>query len=68
MENNLIQTKSLPELMDNMDVFQMESVNKSISYGRQLQLQFKRLTNKRFSVTQIKGVHPSEGCNVRRIA
>lgn len=59
---------SLPKLMDSMEMYQIETVEKSINYGRQLQLQFRRLTKKRFSVTKIDGVHPSKAFNVRRIA
>lgn len=59
---------SLPKLMDVMDVYELAVVHKSINYGRQLQLQFKRLTKKRFSITKIDGVHPSRAFHIRRIA
>lgn len=71
MENSEVLVEkdtSLPSLMDDMELYQIETVSGSINYGRQLQLQFKRLTKKRFSVTMASGVHPSQGFNIRRIA
>lgn len=72
MENQLEtineKPQSLPKLMDVMDVYELAVVNKSINYGRQLQLQFKRLTKKRFTITKIDGVHPSKAFHLRRIA
>lgn len=67
---NVLEKKpmSLPDLLDSMDLYQIERVDGSINYGRQLQLQFKRLTKKRFSVTKIPGVCDRESFNIRRIA
>jgi hypothetical protein len=60
--------KSLPSVMDSMELYQLEFIRGSINYGRQLQLQYRRLTKKRFSVTKAAGIHPSSGFNLRRIA